>query len=483
MATSQISAPKSPTSPPLSSNSNSNSNKSSWCNPLPSSPRVMDSAAILAYEQYLRLPELSKRCTSNNFPDWRNEPILKPALQALEITFRLLSISLSDPRPYSNTLHWKRRLESLSHRQIDLISTLCEHEPGSAPVADLTAANGVLAREKSSHEVWKLNATTTIVSETSVASLLPRLASWYKSEDVAAKILMQIECQMHRCPFTLGLGEPNLAGKPSLQYDLIVRPTELHALKKSPLDHSLINDQENQTLFTIHQILESWLCAAKQLLTRISSRIDAAELDEAAADCWLLERIWELLSEVEGLHLLMDPDDFLRLKSQLAIRATTGSESFCFRSRALLEVTNLSRDLKHKVPQILGVEVDPNGGPRVQEAAMRLLHSRPRGEGDHQSGKLHLLQAFQAIEVALKKFFFGYRQLVTAVFGSLEANGNRGLGFSVESSDSLTQMFMDPPYFPSLDAAKTFLSEFWQCELRSSSGPLNNGKCGVVKQQ
>lgn len=476
MATPEISAPKSPSPPTLStaaasnsSSSSSSTNNKSLCNPLPPSPRVQQASAILAYEHYLRLPELSKLCASKNFPQWTNESILKPALQALEVTFRLVSLSLSDTRPYSNHRQWKRRLDSLANHQIELIATISRQDSSSVPIADLAAAGGVLARGKSSQEVWKLNGTTaTLVSHTSEASLLPRLASWEKSEDVASKILMQIECQMHGCPFTLGLGEPNLAGKPSLEYDLIVRPAELHALKKSPiLDQQLKNNQESQTLFAIHHILELWVCAAREVLARISNRIDGAELEEAASDCWLLERIWELLLEVEDLHLLMDPDDFLRLKSQLCVRASTGSDAFCFRSRGLVEVTSLSKDLKHRVPQILRVEVDPSGGPRVQEAAMRLFRSRRMGgeEGD----RVHLLQAFQAIEVAVKRFYFGYRQLISAVMGSLEANGNRGLGLWVESSDSLTQMYMDPPYFPSLDAAKTFLGELWQCQARSSN--------------
>jgi hypothetical protein len=39
-----------------------------------------------------------------------------------------------------------------------------------------------------------------------------------------------IEGQMQGCAFSLGLGEPNLAGKPVLEYDRVVRPQELHAL-------------------------------------------------------------------------------------------------------------------------------------------------------------------------------------------------------------------------------------------------------------
>lgn len=427
----------------------------------PPQPQEQDRSAVVAYEQYLRLPELSKLWRSKDFPQWKNESLIKPSLQALEITFRHISVALSDPRPYANHREWRRRLESLASSQIEIIAAICEEElsGGGAPIAELSASEGMLSRQPSS-EVWKLPGSSTMVSRMSEASLLPRLAAWDKSEDVANKILYQIESHMVRCPFTLGLGEPNLAGKPVLEYDLIVQPLKLHALKKSPLESKTRRNRENETLFTVHQILESWLYTAKQLLSHVIERIDGKQWEKAATDCWLVERIWKLLSEVEDLHLLMDPDDFLRLKSQLAINSSSGSDVFCFRSAALLEVTAMSKDLRHKVPWILAVEADPNGGPRVQDAAMELFHSRRRGESPN-LGKIDLLQAFQAVETAVKKFFFGYRQLIMAVMGSLEAGGNRALFVPSESFDLLAQMFLEPPYYPSLDAAKAFLGDLW----------------------
>lgn len=267
---------------------------------------------------------------------------------------------------------------------------------------------------------------------------------------------------MQGCAFSLGLGEPNLAGKPVLEYDRVVRPHELHALKPkvAPEPKTGYRNRENEALFTIHQILESWLCAASQLLARLNSRIEARDWEAAASDCWILERVWKLLADIEDLHLLMDPDDFLRLKSQLAIRAAPGTDASCFWSRALLHVANGTRDIKKQVPSIIGVEVDPNGGPRVQEAAMRLYHGRRRGEGED-AGKIELLQAFQAVEAAVRRFFFAYRQLVAAVMGTAEASGNRALFVPTEGTDPLSQMFLEPPYFPSLDAAKTFLADYW----------------------
>ncbi|GLT31449.1 hypothetical protein SLA2020_061840 [Shorea laevis] len=431
------------------------------------SPVVTSSAsACSAYEHYFRLPELKKLWRSRDFPDWRNEPVLKPALQGLEITFRFVSIVLSDPRPYANTREWKRRLESLATSQMELIALFCEDEHedeearGTAPIVDLRSSSGVLARAHSSTEVWSIPGEAAVVNRASEASLLPRLAAWHKSEDVAQKILYSVECEMRSCPYSLGLGEPNLAGKPNLDYDAVCKPNELHALKRAPYDH--IENHENQTLYTSHQILESWIQTAQELLKRIVERTEGKDFRKASSDCYLLERIWKLLAEIEDLHLLMDPDDFLHLKSQLQIKSVPETEAFCFRSTGLVEVTKLSKELKHKVPLILGVEVDPKGGPRIQDAAMRLYMEKREFE------KIHLVQALQAIEAAVKSFFFAYKQVLVVVMGSLEAKGNRMVA-SADSSDSLSQIFLEPTYYPSLDAAKTFLGEFWSHE-RGASG-------------
>ncbi|KAK8935235.1 Nematode resistance protein-like HSPRO2 [Platanthera zijinensis] len=444
-----------------------------------SSQGTRDGSLDAAYERYLRLSDLAKLWSSRDFPHWRNEAILKPAIQALEITFRLISIALSDPRSYSNIREWNRRLEYLAAGEIELIGDFCEGEKGAgAPVVDLRFSAGVLARDRSSNEVWQLpGGAGAVVSRTSEEGLLPRLAAWEKSKDIAGKIRFQIESRMQGCPFTLGLGEPNFAGKPILDYDIVVRPSELHVLKKSPFEN--VNNHENQKLFTIQQILETWLAAARELARRIGDRIDSSDWAAAADDCWLLERIWKLLAEITDLYLLMDPDDLLRLKAQLAIRASTGSEAFCFRSALLREVTAASaKELKRRVPSVLGAEADPSGGPRLQEAAMRLFHGRQRGENGN-PGRIHLLQAFQAVEAAVKRFYFGYRQVVTATMGSLEATACRPLAVSPEADDSLSLMFLEPAYFPSLDAAKTFLGELWQNEQRRRSGGRTDGRCGA----
>ncbi|XP_048326320.2 nematode resistance protein-like HSPRO2 [Ziziphus jujuba] len=438
------------------------SNKLHISVPMPPSFRTVQaeistasSSSCSAYEHYLRLPELRKLWSSKEFPDWKNESILKPALQALEITFRFISIVSSDPRPYANQREWKRRLESLTTNQIEVIAMLCEDEVedgetrGRAPIVDLSSSKGVLARDGSYAEVWKIPGETTVVSRTSEASLLPRLVTWQKSEDVAQKILYSLECEMRRCPYTLGLGEPNLAGKPNLDYDLVCKPAEVHSLKKSPYD--FVGNYENQTVYTTHQLLESWIFVSQELLRRVADRVEGKDFEKASSDCYMIERIWKLLAEIEDLHLLMDPDDFLRLKNQLGVKSMEDSEAFCFRSKALVEIAKQSKDLKHKVPNILGVEVDPKGGPRIQEAAMKLYSEKKGFE------KIHLLQALQAIESALKRFFYAYKQVLVIVMGSLEAKGNRVV--VSDACDSLSQIFLEPTYFPSLDAAKTFLGD------------------------
>lgn len=428
------------------------------------SPHPASDSACSEYEHYLRLPELRKLWTSKDFPGWKTESVLKPALQALEITFRFVSTALSDPRPYANRREWKRRLESLATSQIELISMLCEDEAddpdarGTAPIVDLCPNNGVVARNGSYSEVWKVPGESTVVNRVSEASLLPRLATWQRSEDVAQKIMYSIECEMRRCPYTLGLGEPNLLGKPNLEYDAVCRPNDVHSLKKNAYDQ--LDNHENQAVYKTLQILESWIQVAKQIIKRVVERIKTEQFDKAASDCYFVDRIWKLLTEIEDLHLSMDPDDFLRLKNLLLIKSSNETEAFCFRSRALVEMTKSCKDLRHKVPEILGVEVDPKGGPRVQEAAMRLFREKQH------LGRICLLQGLQTIESALKRFYYAYKQVLVVVMGSLEANSgnNTGVLVSAETSDSLSQLFLEPTYFPSLDAAKTFLGEFWSRE-------------------
>ncbi|CAH8376403.1 unnamed protein product [Eruca vesicaria subsp. sativa] len=155
-------------------------------------------ASCSAYEHYLRLPELNKLWSSSrDFPHWSNENILKPSLQALEITFRLILTVSSDTRPYINHHEWNRRLDSLVTNQIQLIATISETDQ-SAPVSNIRSS----------------------------LSLLPQLATWRKTESLGKKMLCTIDNEMRGCNYTLGLGEQNISNKPNLQYDAVCKPNE-----------------------------------------------------------------------------------------------------------------------------------------------------------------------------------------------------------------------------------------------------------------
>ncbi|KAE9606169.1 hypothetical protein Lal_00024812 [Lupinus albus] len=385
-----------------------------------------------AYDNYLRLPQLRKLWASNDFPNWTNEPVLKPAFHSLEITFRFIWTVLSDPRPYLNRREFTRRLESLATSQVQIIAMLCEdEEQNSEPRGTAPVINGNSFGDSRSY---------------SEASFLSRLATWHKSRNVAQRILFSIEREMSRCSYTLGLGEANFNGKPILRYDAVCKPNELHALETTSFDH--VENYENITLQSTHQILESWSRVSRVLLERVIDSIDCRKFEEASMDCHAVERIWKLLAEVEDLHLMIDPDDFLKLKKELGIRPCGETVPFCLRSNELVEMANMCKDLRKKVPMILEVEVDLKGGPGMVEAAMK-VYAEKRSEFE----KVHVLQAMQAIETAMKSFFYAYKQVVAVVMGSAEANGNR--------FDSLTHIFLQPTYFPSLDAAKTFLGYYW----------------------
>lgn len=114
------------------------------------------------------------------------------------------------------------------------------------------------------------------------------------------------------------------------------------------------------------------------------------------------------------------------------------------------------------MPKAVGVEADPKGGPRLQEAIMELFHRHgmgASGSSSENSGVIHLLQSFQAVEVSVRQFYFSYQQLVIAIMGSGEYKGD--VQTEISAAKALSQFYFEPPYFPSLDGAKTFLGNFW----------------------
>jgi hypothetical protein len=80
------------------------------------------------------------------------------------------------------------------------------------------------------------------------------------------------------------------------------------------------------------------------------------------------------------------------------------------------------------------------------------------------------LQAFQAVEAAVRQFYFSYQQLVVAVMGSGEYKGSAQT--EISAADALSQIYFEPPYFPSLDGAKTFLGNYWHNSRELEEGAI-----------
>lgn len=423
---------------------------------------------VEAYELYLHLPELTRLWRTKMFPQWRNEVVVRPALHSLELVFRMISGVLCDTRPYIDREEWLRRLESLANSQLEVLSCVSEGDDDAPTSKVVATASSYVGTESI---VWHKSGSRPIVSKLSKESLLPRLAAWRTAQSVSARLHFAIEGHMARAPFTLGLGEPNLAGKPVLEYDSVCQPLEVYACRQSMPGHP-----EDHTLSTVHQIMEAWLEVASGLLRTVEEKVRAGNFEMAARSCRILERVWKLLISTMDLLQIMDPDDFMRLKEELAISQAgaaistehIGGGAYCLRSTRLRELTRDCKELRHLVPKVVGVEADPKGGPRLQEAVMDLLHSH--GMRTHvippfgrpmacHSSTIHLLQAFQAVEAAVRQFYFSYQQLVIAVMGSGEYKATAQA--EISAADALSQIYFEPPYFPSLDGAKTFLGSYW----------------------
>ncbi len=183
-------------------------------------------AQVEGYELYIHLPELSRLWQAKLYPNvWPNERIVKPALHSLEMVFRMISSVLCDTRPYIDGDEWLRRLESLANMQLELLSCIVERDQ-QAPTTKSSASSSYVGAE-ASHVVWHKSGSRAVVSRLSQESLLPRLAAWRTAQSVGARLQIAIESNMARAPFTLGLGEPNLSGKPILEYDRICTPLEV----------------------------------------------------------------------------------------------------------------------------------------------------------------------------------------------------------------------------------------------------------------
>lgn len=65
--------------------------------------------------------------------------------------------------------------------------------------------------------------------------------------------------------------------------------------------------------------MEAWLEVAQGLLGNVEEKVKAGNSEGAAKSCWIVERVWKLLISNMDLLQVMDPDDFMRLKHELAI--------------------------------------------------------------------------------------------------------------------------------------------------------------------
>ncbi|CAM6114663.1 unnamed protein product [Calypogeia fissa] len=426
-----------------------------------------------AYALYLHLPHLSHLRKRRSWPGWSSEPLIRPALHGLELVFRMISSVFCDHRAYIDKGEWLRRLEGLANAQLELISLICEGDSNAPTVTMQQQSAAVSPTPSSSQKATGPKPHNPVKS--SRESLLARMATWKMAQGLVTRLHLATEAHMSRVPFTLGLGEPNLSGKPVLEYDKICTPSEVYAcLQAAP------GSPEDHALATAHQIVECWLVVAQGLVKIVEEKVSNGNSGGAADKCWILERIWKLFTSTMDLLQVMDPDDFMKLKQTLAIKPKPGSSTkpgpsaghgavaFCLRSTMLRTVTKACKELRSLVPKVVGVEVDPKGGPRLQEAIMELFNShgqRTRGypydrpNYAHQSGTIHLLQAFQAIEVAIRQFYFSYRLLVITIMGSGEYTG--AIQSEISGADVLQELYSEPPYFPSIDGARTFLGDFW----------------------
>lgn len=110
----------------------------------------------------------------------------------------------------------------------------------------------------------------------------------------------------------------------SVELELFLPPILDNFLTKLSLQvyacrQSMPGHAEDHTLSTVHQIMEAWLEVAHGLIQNVEENVKAGNSEGAAKSCWIVERVWKLLISTMDLLQIMDPDDFMRLKEELAI--------------------------------------------------------------------------------------------------------------------------------------------------------------------
>ncbi|XLS49802.1 hypothetical protein HN51_010479 [Arachis hypogaea] len=135
--------------------------------------------------------------------------------------------------------------------------------------------------------------------------------------------------------------------------------------------------------------------APRACCSSVVESVEGRRFEKAARECYAVEQIWKLLTEIEELHLLMDPNDLMKLKKQIEIRCFGDTAAFCFWSKELVEVTKMRKEIKRMVSEILEVKVDPKEGPGIMEAAIRVY-------AEKKEIMVEVLQAMQGIEAVMK---------------------------------------------------------------------------------
>ena len=104
----------------------------------------------------------------------------------------------------------------------------------------------------------------------------------HRWEDIVFHLVRDEDVPVHS---TLGKAEPRIR-------------CHLQAKWASLLEKESIR---SETVYTMLQILKSWIHIAQQMLKHVTELVKAQKFEKAASDCYLIERIWKLLSEIEFL--------------------------------------------------------------------------------------------------------------------------------------------------------------------------------------
>nr|GMD97524.1 bidirectional sugar transporter SWEET4-like [Ipomoea batatas] len=107
-------------------------------------------------------------------------------------------------------------------------------------------------------------------------------AIYYKSNKIVEEKQVDMEVGFTK----IGLSSNEATESMNLQnFDAIIKHSELHSRKKSLAESMNLQNFENHTLYSTHQILETWICVLKSTLNRVAERIESnpSEMSQAIA--------------------------------------------------------------------------------------------------------------------------------------------------------------------------------------------------------